>query len=127
MDAMLEMSENDYNKNVINTWKEFAAEGEKHKINLVLDPKKVQTKKSLLNYLIPQTQKKLKVVFLYPREPKTSAWLYSHELGRMYLDETFSDKLETEYVAGVDENNVEQVLEDIIKSGADIIFVWDRR
>ncbi len=101
MDAMLEMSENDYNKNVINTWKEFAAEGEKHKINLVLDPKKVQTKKSLLNYLIPQTQKKLKVVFLYPREPKTSAWLYSHELGRMYLDETFSDKLETEYVAGV--------------------------
>lgn len=64
---------------------------------------------------------------LYPREPKTSAWLYSHELGRMYLDETFSDKLETEYVAGVDENNVEQVLEDIIKAGADIIFVWDRR
>lgn len=45
MDAMLEMSENDYNKNVINTWKEFAAEGEKHKINLVLDPKKVQTKR----------------------------------------------------------------------------------
>ena len=40
----------------------------------------------------------------------------------MYLDETFSDKLETEYVAGVDENNVEQVLEDIIKSGADIVF-----
>ena len=76
----------------------------------------------LLNYLIPQTQKKLKVVFLYPREPKTSAWLYSHELGRMYLDETFSDKLETEYVAGVDENNGEQVLEDIIKSGADIVF-----
>ena len=35
---------------------------------LVLDPKKVQTKKSLLNYLIPQTPKKLKVVFLYPRE-----------------------------------------------------------
>ena len=122
VDAMLEMSENDYNKNVINTWKEFAAEGEKHKINLVLDPTKVQTKKSLLNYLIPQTPKKLKVVFLYPRKPKTSAWLYSHELGRMYLDETFSDKLETEYVAGVDENNVEQVLEDIIKSGADIIF-----
>lgn len=84
-------------------------------------------KKSLLNYLIPQTQKKLKVVFLYPREPKTSAWLYSHELGRMYLDETFSDKLETEYVAGVDENNVEQVLEDIIKAGADIVSVWDRR
>ena len=107
---------------IINTWKEFAAEGEKHKINLVLDPTKVQTKKSLLNYLIPQTPKKLKVVFLYPREPKTSAWLYSHELGRMYLDETFPDKLETEYVAGVDENNVEQVLEDIIKSGADIVF-----
>ena len=60
---------------------------------------------------------------MYPREPKTSAWLYSRELGRMYLDETFSDKLETEYVAGVDENNVEQVLEDIIKSGADIAFL----
>ncbi len=65
MDAMLEMSENDYNKNVINTWKEFAAEGEKHKINLVLDPKKVQTKTkrvcSIILFLRPQ--KKLKVVF----------------------------------------------------------------
>lgn len=45
MDAMLEMSENDYNKNVINTWKEFAAEGEKHKINLVLDPKRCRPKR----------------------------------------------------------------------------------
>ncbi len=35
------------------------------------------------------TKRSFKVVFLYPRKPKTSAWLYSHELGRMYLDETF--------------------------------------
>ena len=70
MDAMLEMSENDYNKNIINTWKEFAAEGEKHKINPGAGSDKGTDKKSLLNYLIPQTQKKLKVVFLYPRRAK---------------------------------------------------------
>lgn len=122
MKEMLRMSEADYNKNIVRIWKEFAAEAESQKVNLVLDPAEVQSKKSLLNYLIPQTQKKMKVVFLYPREPKTSAWLYSHELGRNYLEETFSDKLETEYVTNVDENNVETVLDDVIANGADIVF-----
>lgn len=122
MDAMLEMSESDYNKNILSIWKEFAAEAESQKVNLVLDPAQVQTRKSLLNYLIPQTPKKMKVVFLYPREPKTSAWLYAHELGRNYLEDTFSDRLETEYVTNVDENNVEKVLTDVIKNGANIVF-----
>lgn len=122
MDAMLEMSESDYNKNILSIWKEFAAEAESQKVNLVLDPAEVQTRKSLLNYLIPQTPKKMKVVFLYPREPKTSAWLYAHELGRNYLEDTFSDRLETEYVTNVDENNVEKVLTDVIKNGANIVF-----
>lgn len=122
MDAMLEMSESDYNKNILSIWKEFAAEAESQKVNLVLDPAQVQTRKSLLDYLIPQTPKKMKVVFLYPREPKTSAWLYAHELGRNYLEDTFSDRLETEYVTNVDENNVEEVLTDVIKNGANIVF-----
>ena len=120
--AMLKMSESEYNTNIIRVWKEFAAEAEHQSVNLVLDPTEVQEKKSLLNYLIPQTPKKLKVVFLYPRDPKTSAWLYSHELGRNYLDDTFSDKLETSYVTDVNENNVEDVLNDIIKKGANIVF-----
>lgn len=122
-EAMLSMSESEYNTNILRTWKEFTAQSQHHTVNLVLDPKEVvRSKKSLLDYLIPPTQKKLKVVYLYPRDPNTSAWLYSHELGRNYLEDTFSDKLETEFVADVNADNVESVLSDVIKNGADIVF-----
>ena len=30
-------------------------------------------------------------VFLYPNSPEHSDWIYAHELGRIYLEETFPD------------------------------------
>ena len=88
----------------------------------MLDPTVVQEKKSLLGLLLPNMQKKFTVAFLYPRDPETSDWIYAHELGRNYLEETFSKQLKTICVQDVNEKNVEKVLNDVIKQGANIIF-----
>ena len=118
----LEMTDKEYNDKFLRVWNEFGMMSEKHEVDLVLDPTVVQEKKSLLGLLLPNMQKKFTVAFLYPRDPETSDWIYAHELGRNYLEETFSKQLKTICVQDVNEENVEKVLNDVIKQGANIIF-----
>ena len=121
-DATLKMTDKEYNDKILRVWNEFGMMAEKHEVDLVLDPTVVQEKKSLLGLLLPNMQKKFTVAFLYPRDPETSDWIYAHELGRNYLEETFSKQLKTICVQDVNEENVEKVLNDVIKQGANIIF-----
>lgn len=123
---MLSMTEEEYNVNVVKIWSEFVMLTQKNQIGLVMDPVKTHEKRNLqrnlLSYFIPNTTKTFTVAFLYPRDPETSNWIYGHELGRNYLEETFSDQLKTVCVSGVNETNIEDVLEKVIKDGANIIF-----
>ena len=122
-EAMLEMSENDYNKNVVKSWNEFVMLKEKQSIGLVMNPAIEEKKpRNLLSYFIPSSAKKFTVAFLYPKSPEVSDWIYGHELGRNYLEETFSDQMKTICVSDVKEDNIEQVLNDVIRQGANIIF-----
>jgi basic membrane lipoprotein Med (substrate-binding protein (PBP1-ABC) superfamily) len=121
-DVVRDMPPANYNANIIKAWDEIMVMTEKQNVGLVMDPTKVQEKKSILGYFIPASQKKFTVAFLYPRSPETSDWIYAHELGRNYLEECFSDKLHTIYVSDVTEQNVEQVLNDVIDKGANIVF-----
>lgn len=123
----LDMSDSDYSANVQKIWNELVMLTQKQQVGLVLDPGKTpapQTeKKSLWDYFLPSSTKQLNVAFLYPRDPESSDWIYGHELGRSYLDETFPDQVKTFSVVGVNEKNVDEILEDVIKEKkADIVF-----
>lgn len=126
-EAMLSMTEQEYNTNIGKTWNEFAMLTEKNRVDLVMDPdnaaeKKGVERKRLLSYFIPNASKKLKVAFLYSKSPESSDWVYGHELGRSYLEETFPDQLSTICVNDVNEDNIEEALKDVIERGATIIF-----
>lgn len=112
----------EYNDRVVKAWNEIVMMRERDKVNLVMDPKKVQEKKPLLSFFLSSAPKKYKVAFLYPRSADTSDWVYAHELGRNYLEETFGDQMETVYYNNVTQDNVEQMLAKCIVEGADIIF-----
>ena len=119
----LAMSDEEMNTNVVKCWNEFVVLTQKQSVGLVMDPTAVQEKKSLLSYLIPVSNRKFTVAFLYPKAPEESDWIYAHELGRNYLEETFSDQMDTICcVSGVKEENVEDVLNEVIRDGADIVF-----
>lgn len=121
---MLEMSAGEYSNNVLKVWNEFGVQAEKEGVDLVMDPTKTKApeKFSLLRLLLPSTAKKFTVAFLYPKSPDVSDWIYAHELGRNYLDETFSDQLRTVAVDNVNESNITETLEELIKRGANLIF-----
>lgn len=118
----LGMSDEELSTNIIKCWKEFVVLTEKHSVGLVMDPGALEEKKSIFSYFMPSTTKKFKVAFLYPKSPETSDWIYAHELGRNYLEETFHDQLETICVSDVKEDKVEEVLEEVTRQGAEIVF-----
>ncbi len=121
-DKMLEMSVEDYSNNIVKCWNEFVMLTEKHRVDLVMNPEKVQSRKSLLDYFIPTTSKKFTVAFLYPKSPEESDWIYAHELGRSYLEDTFPDQIRTICVEDVKEENIAETLNAVIEEGASIIF-----
>lgn len=121
-EAVLEMSDEEMSTNIVKCWKEFVVLTEKHSVGLVMDPGELEEKKSIFSYFMPFMAKKFKVAFLYPKSPETSDWIYAHELGRNFLEETFSDQMQTICVKDVKEEMVESVLEEVTRQGADIVF-----
>ena len=120
---MLEMTEDDFRQKMPMIWSEFVMQTEKHRVGLVLDPVKTQKSNNVLKFFLSAgSTKTQKVAFLYPKSPEESDWIYAHELGRNYLEETFPDQIETIKECNVNENNIEEVLERVIKQGANIIF-----
>ena len=58
----------------------------------------LHTGEKLLNWLWPVSKiepEMLKVAFIYPKTIETSRWTYAHELGRLYIQESFEGRLKT--------------------------------
>lgn len=117
---MLAMTEEDYQKNMIKVWKEFVIQTEKDNVDLVMNPQEIREKRSPLKYFLPE--KNLTVAFLYPKTIEESDWIYAHELGRNYLENTFPEKIHTICVENVTTDNLESVLDEVIADGANIIM-----
>ena len=69
------------------------------------------------------TRKKIKVAFVNERTPETSTWTSQHEFGRSQLDEVFAGQVETRaYYNAVAGENADELVEQAIAEGADIVF-----
>ena len=67
--------------------------------------------------------KKIKVAFVNERTPETSTWTSQHEFGRSQLDEVFAGQVETRaYYNAVAGENADELVEQAIAEGADIVF-----
>lgn len=82
----------------------------------------VDEKPNLLKLLLPGSKSTLKVAFIHEKSAETSAWTYSHELGRMHLDDMFGEQIETFAYNDATPDNIDVLLEDAIAQGNDIIF-----
>ncbi len=77
---------------------------------------------ALSTLVIPK--KKLKVAFAYARTIQGSGWTYAHELGRLHLQKTMEDQVETTYIENVPENEeAYDTIRQLAEDGNDVIFV----
>ena len=114
-------------KDLSRIWDEFVVLTQEHTVELLMEPPREDGSrnlyKNLLNRVLPDNSNKLKIAFLYEKTHRTSGWAYSHELGRLYLENVFPGQVETkafENVA-VGENDLE-MMEQVIKDGYNMIF-----
>ena len=121
-DEFLKMTEEDFKEELPKLWKEFLLDAAGEHIDLLMDPSE-EPKKKILSYILPTSAKKVKVAFVYDKLPEESEWIYSHDLGRIYLQENFSDIFDISAVSNVGiGDEAENKIEELIKSGNNIIF-----
>ena len=118
--AMIDETTESMKSLIAKSWEEFTLLEEKKTVELKMDP--TEEKTSLLNKLLPTGKPKLKVAFIHDRTPESSAWTYSHELGRQHLEETFPDEVTTMYYDNVTVDTISEYLDKAIKEGCNIIF-----
>ncbi len=102
------------------SWEEFELLQEEQVVDLKMKPN--EEKKPLLSILLPLSTPKLKIAFIYEKTPGTSAWAYAHELGRLHLEQAFSDEVQTVSYENATLENIEVLLAEAIDSGCNLIF-----
>ena len=113
--------------NLAKVWDEFVVLTKDRTIELSMEPPKgsgtINRHKNLLNLILPDNASKVKIAFFYEKTHRTSSWTYSHELGRLYLENIFPGQVETtrfeNVVAG--ENDLEK-MEQAIREGNTLLF-----
>lgn len=117
---LLEKTTSELNDLVAKTWEEFLLLETEDVIDLKMDPTK--EKKPLLSRILPTSVSRLKVAFIYAKTPASSAWIYAHELGRLYLEQAFPDEITTFYYDNATQENIDNYIEAAINCGSNIIF-----
>ena len=117
-----EMVSSQIKTNLDNIWSEILLLGEDDSVELLMDPTEEKNLMSSVFNIIKSTKKK-RVAFVYDKDPSTSDWIYSHELGRLHLEEALGKEIETKvFITDDTDDAAETTLENICKAGYDIIF-----
>lgn len=118
--ALDEMPIESLKKLVIKSWEEFQIIGKENVVDLKMNP--TGEKKNLLSKLLPLSTSTQKIAFIYAKTPASSAWTYAHELGRLHLEQAFSDEISTMYYENVTQETIDDVLEEAVTAGNNLIF-----
>lgn len=108
-------------------WKEIQLANRGRQIELIQDPQEVEEDKkpAILKWFMPQDEipNGLKVGFIYEKTAETSRWIYGHELGRLHLEQVFSDKVTTMVIDQADtEEAMAEAIDKEAEAGCTIIF-----
>lgn len=117
------MSVTELKNTMIKAWNEFKLLTGDTSLELQMEP--TTTTKStmkLLTQLLPVNTPKLKVAFVHERSKEFSSWTYSHELGRMHLQEVFADEIITSCYDHATGDNAQEIIEQAIADGNTVIF-----
>lgn len=118
-DELLTKDSSQLNELITLNYKEFELMSENEvELRLTASTKKA----SVLSKLLPTGNRTLKVAFIYEKTSASSSWTYSHELGRLHIEETFPEEVFTTFYDNVNAYNIDETIEDAIDDDCDVIF-----
>jgi len=107
---------------------EFSNYGEEEDLDIQVNSETIENQTlftSLTTGLFPTrlSTRKLKVGFVYARNSLSSAWTYSHELGRREIEAYFNGQIETHYIEEVPEDkSAYEIIYEFSKEHFDVVF-----
>ncbi|MCI9593083.1 MAG: BMP family ABC transporter substrate-binding protein [Lachnospiraceae bacterium] len=129
-EAVRERTESQIQKDLVKIWEELVLQGRGGKIALVEQPEEEKpVSKGLVGRLLSGGETApLKIAFIYEKTTEISSWSYSHELGRLYLEQVFPGEVITTFFDQADtESKVAEAIELAIASGCQVIFTTTPR
>lgn len=115
-------------KDIDKIFSELPAIGEDRQTSLVYKPDDTPSGNVFTRFFRATSSRQLKVAFIHDKRTADSSWTYSHELGRMALDQIFGDQIHTEAFFLQDEDaDIAEVLETAIAGGNHMIFTTHQR
>lgn len=110
-------------------WSEITLLNHNPEKALVLQPTAEEPETNLFTRFFNLTSsKKLKVAFIHDKARENSRWTYSHELGRMHLEQIFGSRIETEsFFVETDSRGIKELLDVAIQDGNHIIFTTHQK
>lgn len=126
-DGMEKRTQADFKTAIENLWKDFEALPLKPDVDLLMQPES-EPEKGFFMRLISPPEKRLLVGFLYHKTAETSSWTYSHNLGRLYLEDNMAGKLDIHvYDNLADDEDCFQGIERAIADGCTVLFTTSPR
>ncbi|MDO4260672.1 MAG: BMP family ABC transporter substrate-binding protein [Eubacteriales bacterium] len=109
-------------------WKDFEIYPEKRSIELVMAPEEPPSAPVSVPRLLSRAAPRLKIAFIYDRDPAVSSWAYGHELGRLYLADALRDRADVSRftVQGGPEKQL-QTIRQAAEEGNSLIFTTSPR
>ena len=120
----------DIKKNLSKMWEDVKLNDAEEPIELKTDPpeEKSAPKQNLITRVLAATDKHaLQVGFVYDGTPAKSGWVHEHEEGRLYLQRTFEDKIDTLTYPNALEGDPYEVIAKAIEDGCKVIFTTSPR
>ena len=124
-DSLFKDSSSELKTKLKKTRVEFLLLQSDQSVALRMDPED-NKKKSILLRLIPCGNQKAEGLLPVRQTIADSGWTYSHDLGRLHLQHTFSDQVTTSYYENVTQDNIAEYLQKAIDEDNDIIFTTSR-
>ncbi len=125
-DPVDQLSARDLNARIDTIWNELLIGNRQDKVALIPDPEKEENAGLLssLKQKISLTEKKpLTLTFLYDQSPDTSSWAYSHELGRLHLENTAGHLVHTRKIENCGHGtDLAAAIEDAVHEGTDVVL-----
>ncbi|MBR5420389.1 MAG: BMP family ABC transporter substrate-binding protein [Lachnospiraceae bacterium] len=115
-----EKTQAEIRRDIARLWNEFVNYNSGAEMTLVLNPTP-ESQKTALVKLLPGAST-LKIAFIHDRSAQQSAWTYSHELGRKYVQDALGERIATTAVDRVEDQDADDVFDAAIEAGHKVIF-----
>lgn len=121
-DELDRMTTAELKEKIMKSWKVFDTLADESSVEIQMNPN--DTKKTLLQRLIPLSSPTLNIAFVHETAPEKSGWTYAHDLGRMHLEQAFRDqvKMTAYHLEATDEKSQMNLIEQAIEDSNKIIF-----